>query len=180
MIKKNLIILIGVLIYFMSFSNTFAAQEVPTLTMSYNDYRTNAKNQCDDSKAPWFANSGIVSIPQYAKLTSDAINANINTISSDKRWSEDEKSRLKEELNMQRIGDFEGFKALEVARLQYRANLDNLFSCSIVESRLHIINDIQNKINAVFPSTQSEIQQQFKKIASQLQIHKNRMQCNAQ
>ena len=59
-------------------------------------------------------------IPQYPELSEKAINAQIEKTKNLPNISDDEKQRLQNELNLERIGTFNGFKTLEVARLQYR------------------------------------------------------------
>lgn len=92
--------------------------------------------------------------------------------------SEDEKNRLASELDMSRIGNFDGFKTLEVARLQYRSAMDSLFSCSIVDSRLRILDNVRSTVENVTNGGNSEIKLQLDKEQKRLEREKNNLQCN--
>lgn len=156
----------------------FAAEEIPTKVLDYKEYKKNATAQCDSPNVPWGKDNSLLPVPQYGELKAEAVERQRQQLLNSSRPSEEEKNRLNDELDRIRIGNFSGFKTLEIARLQYRTTMDNLFSCAIVESRLHIINDVQTRINAAFPALRSEIQQQLEHEAERLQSHKNRMKCN--
>lgn len=55
---------------------------------------------------------------------------------------------------MDRIGTFVGFKAVETARNQYRTNMNTVFSCAVIASR---IEKTQKVLEAVKKVGESEI-----------------------
>lgn len=154
--------------------NVFSAEELAKVTKTYEEYQQNSKNQCDASHNPWSENNSLVPIPQYPKLDTQAVNNQINSPNLE-NISDSEKEKLKKELDMQRIGEFSGFKTLEVARLQYRSTMNSLFACAIVESRLKILSDLR----ANFTELSSEINQQFDKEQKKLEEQKSKLNCQS-
>lgn len=120
-----------------------------------------------------------MSIPQYAELSADAVNAQIERTQNLENLTNEEKIRLKDDLNMSRIGNFAGFKTLEVARLQYRASMDSLFSCALITSRLRILDDLRAQISQTFSETNSEIKQQMDRERNRLERESGNLNCNS-
>lgn len=159
--------------------NAFSQNEIATTVPSFEEYSKNAKAQCESPKTLWHEFNSLQPIPRYAPLQAQSVNKNAESIKTLTSLSDDEKKRLEGELAAERLGSYDGFKTLEVARLQYRSTMDNIFACAIVESRLHIIKDVQNRVNAVFPSLQSEIQEQLGRESERLSAHKSKLRCNS-
>lgn len=177
-------LLVFFLIFFTFFSNTekIFAENIPETDLDltdYNKYLESAKSYCDNSDRVWGKNNALVTIPQYPKLEASAVNNQINRTKNLSTISDEEKSRLAEELDMTRIGNFSRFKTLEVARLQYRASMDTLFSCTLVTSRLKILSDLQNAISGTFTESNSEIKQQLEKEKMRLERERDTLGCNS-
>lgn len=156
------------------FNTVFTAQEIPAVTKTYEQYQQNAKNICDWQDAPWSKSNALVPIPQYPKLDANSVNSQINSPNID-NLSSDEKIKLMTELNMQRIWTFDWFKTLEVARLQYRATMNSVFACAILESRLKILDDLREN----FTKISSEINKQLDNEKVRLSNKKDSMNCNS-
>ncbi len=77
-----------------------------------------------------------------------------------------------------RIGEYSGFKTLEIARIGYRTRLNTLFSCAVVSSRIDTLVNLEKLISAKLKTKDSEIQQKLKKDASKLSIILNNLKCN--
>lgn len=160
------------------FAEIIPTENNPDFT-SYENNIAGAKKYCDDPSQPWAKNSALVTIPQYPKLEASAVNGQIERTKNLSTLTESEKERLQADLDLTRIGNFSGFKTLEVARLQYRASMDSLFSCSVVTSRLKILSDLQETISGTFTETNSEIKQQLEKEKMRLERERDKLGCNA-
>jgi len=126
------------LIFFLP-SAVLATEELPVVVQTFEQYQQNVAAYCDAPEREWTKTNTIVAIPQYPKLDSSAVNAQIARTQSLSNLTQTEKQKLQQDLNAARIGDFSGYKTLEVARLQYRSTMDSLFACAVVESRLEIL-----------------------------------------
>lgn len=167
------------LIAFLGLSGgVFAADELPKVELTYQEYKSDAIAQCDNENKPWGEYNSLVPIPQYAALRADAVNQQIERLKDLDTLPSEERERLVAELDVSRIGDFSGFKALEVARLQYRSTMNSVFACGVVESRLSILRDLRQKIDARFAATNSEIRQKLEAEMDRLQKQKDTMNCH--
>ena len=156
---------------------TFAADE-PKVVMTYEEYLKNTQAYCDVPEREWHDLSRIVPVPQYAKLSTDAISAQIDRTRSLGTLTTAEKTRLQEELDKNRIGDFSGYKAVEVARLQYRSTMNTLFACSVVESRIGILQKLTEEIARHFPASNSEIKKKLQTEAKKLEKQSSELSCS--
>lgn len=86
--------------------------------------------------------------------------------------------RLKRDLDPVRIGEYSGFKTLEIARIGYRTRLNTLFSCAVVGSRIDTLVGLEKLISTKLKTKDSEIQQKLKKDANKLQVVLNTLKCN--
>lgn len=75
----------------------------------------------------------------------------------------DEKARLRADLDPIAIGEYSGFKALEVARIGYRSNMNSLFACAVLTSRIDTMITLQELISQKIKTKNSEILQKIKK-----------------
>lgn len=171
-------------IIFSVFNGFFAvAETIPTAEnpdyKSYNSYLEWAKKSCDNLSAPWWQNNSLLTIPQYPELSSDAVNAQIERTKNLQNISDEERARLQIDLDMWRIGDFSGFKTLEVARTQYRASMNSVFACGIISSRLSILETLREEISKEASTRKSEIQDQLDKEKSRLQSESDKLKCNS-
>ena len=80
------------------------------------------------------------------------------------------------ELDMSRIGNFSGFKTLEVARLQYRAQMNSVFACSIIEGRLLILSDLRDALGR---SPNSEVQTLLDQEQKKLETQRDSISCKS-
>lgn len=112
----------------------------------YVDWRD---NYCRSSESPWNAAQ---SYPELGKVTLDYVefsaasqNSQIARIKNEEKGPT-EKSKLEKELDMKRIGTFAGYKSVEIARIQYRNNMNKIFSCAVVASRIQSIEKVSELI----------------------------------
>ena len=145
---------------------------------SYQSYLDGAKSYCDSTDRYWGKNNAIRPIPQYPELKASAVNHQISRTQNLSNLSTEEKNRLASELDMSRIGDFTGFKTLEVARIQYRSTMNSLFSCAIVNSRLRILKGLRETVESTLNGANSEITTQLNKEQTRLEREKDNLQCN--
>lgn len=130
-----------------------------SLGQSYTEYIEWSEKFCDDSTKPWGKNNTLVPQIDYPELTDAAVNATLTKWRDSKtEWMiGDEKSRLRYDLDPVRIGEYEGFKALEVARIGYRANMNALFACGVISSRIKTIGELKDIIGKKVKSKEWEI-----------------------
>ncbi|MDD2694113.1 MAG: hypothetical protein PHY14_04235 [Candidatus Gracilibacteria bacterium] len=112
-------------------------------------------NTCNNSSKPWKANKGVgsVEVKNYAELSANAQNKKITEIINKEKYPT-ERAKLEAQLSLDRIGAFAGFKAVEIARNQYRSNMNKIFSCAVIASR---IEKTQKVLEAVKKVGESEI-----------------------
>jgi hypothetical protein len=135
----------------LSLIGSTVAAETPFVgtTMSYSDYKTGMKT-CTDTQKSWNAKGTekLIAMIDYPELTATAVNTTISKWKNEwKELPEEEKTRLTKDLDTTRIGNFTGFKALEVARIGYRTQMNRLFACAIIDSRLSSIVWLQEIVN---------------------------------
>jgi hypothetical protein len=92
--------------------------------------------------------------------------------------SDDERLRLRRDLDPVTIGEYDGFKTLEIARIGYRTRMNTLFSCAVVASRLDTLQDLTRLIAEKLKSKESEIQQKLKRDTEKLTATLNTLKCN--
>lgn len=180
MFKKIFIITLFFSIFFLDHAH---AETIPTENnpdyKSYKAFQDGAKAYCDDPSRAWGQNNALVPIPQYPELSAEAVTTQMNRTQNLQNISDEQKNRLQSELSTERIGNFSGFKTLEVARLQYRAAMNSVFACGIVESRLTILAGLREALDASTSSRKSEIQTQLDKEKSRLENERDKLKCNS-
>lgn len=121
----------------------------------YSCYQEWVANACNDASKPWKANKwvGSVEVKNYAELSDGAQNKKIAEILNKEKYPT-ERAKLEAQLSLNRIGMFAGFKSVEIARNQYRSNMNKIFSCAVVASR---IEKTQKVLEAVKKVGESEI-----------------------
>ena len=146
---------------------------------TYDDYIKESGTFCDDSSKPWGTNNTLVPKIDYPELSDSAVNATlVKWRNSKPEWMVgDEKTRLKEDLDPITIGEFRGFKALEVARIGYRSNMNALFACAVISSRINSMKTLQEIIDKKINNKESEIQKKFKKNVDSLTRTLNQLKC---
>ena len=92
--------------------------------------------------------------------------------------SDDEKLRLKRDLDPVRIGEYGGFKALEIARIGYRTRMNTLFSCAVVSSRINTMQSLTKLIAEKLKPKNSEIQEKITRDTNKLLNVFNTLKCN--
>lgn len=156
---KKLIILISV---YSLVGVPFIFAEPPTEALTreaapqtYQDFKQLLASDCDASDKKWMNSSegGSLAVPpEYPELDIGKVNSHILSV-----IAADKKGVLATELDPTRIGEFSGLKSLEIARIEYRNTMDDLFACAVIDSRIQILKDLQTKINAKFPTPNDEI-----------------------
>lgn len=147
---------------------------------SYDTYKRLLKEWCDDATHPWndpqYGDPFIVAPPTYSELSTAALNASISRTQTAENLPS-EKTKLSQELDPTRIGNFTGLKSLEIARIQYRSAMNNIFACAIIDARTEIIVDLQKKIAQTFPWKNTEIKNQLEKEEKKLRATRNELPC---
>lgn len=145
----------------------------------YSFYLEKSKEECDNPNALWGQHNALVPVPQYAELSANAVNGQIEKTQNSDAITDEERIRLAGQLNMNAIGSFDGFKTLEVARLQYRSTMNSIFACGIVSSRLSILADLREQIASSTSTRKSEIQNQLDKEKTRLENERDKLKCNS-
>lgn len=94
--------------------------------------------------------------------------------------SDDEKIRIRRDLDPVTIGEYRGFKTLEGARIMYRTRLNSLFACGIVASRIDSIATLKELISKKIKNKDSEIYQKLRKEVEKLEKKRNDLKCNVE
>jgi hypothetical protein len=82
---------------------------------------------------------------------------------------------LKDGVTSTRIGGYDGFRAGEVARLLYRRNMDRVFACGVVASRLSKLEALEKAIQG---KPTSDITESIKKERTRYEWLRGQMNCN--
>lgn len=146
---------------------------------TYEDYLSGATTYCDSKDRSWAAGSTLVPEIDYPAFSTDAVNAairtwrdGVNTINAD------EKLRLRRDLDPVTIGEYSGFKTLEVARIVYRTRMNSLFACGVIGSRIDTVKNLKELIAKKIKNLDSEIYQKLKKDIDKLEKSRNELKCN--
>lgn len=128
-------------------------------------------SDCDASDKKWMDSKQGGSLsepPKYPALDAATINAHIiSAISTDTT------GKLAQELDPAKIGSFDGLKTLEVARIEYRNAMNDLFACAVIDSRIQILKDLQTKIAAKYRPPNNEIQLKLDNEARRLDAYRS-------
>ncbi|NRH20569.1 hypothetical protein HOO68_00800 [Candidatus Gracilibacteria bacterium] len=144
----------------------------------YEAYKKEAESYCDSNDRSWKGWNTLIPKIDYPELEASAINKAMATWKADTRVIGDEKARLEADLNPSLIGEYTGFKALEVARIGYRSRMNSLFACAVVASRIDTLTDLQKNIEKKVKSKNSEVLQKLKNDAQKLNQTYNTLKCN--
>lgn len=146
---------------------------------TYEEYKTESTKYCDGNERSWSAAKSLVPKIDYSEFTTGAINATLSNWRAGLFWeNEDEKIRLKRDLDPVRIGEYSGFKALEIARIGYRTRMNTLFSCAVMSSRINTLQGLTKLIGEKLKTTNSEIQDKIKKESDTLTRVITMLKCN--
>ncbi len=103
---------------------------------------------------------------EYAPLDGVKLNQKISSLINSEK-NPNERSRLEKDLDLTRIGNFDGFKSVEIARIQYRTDMDRIFSCAVIASRIEKTNKVIELISkAGSTDIQKKLQNDIKKLSS--------------
>lgn len=152
---------------------------VSAAPQTYESYQSGAMDYCDSSRRSWSRDNSIVSKIDYPEFNTQAVNTTLLRWRTDTRilWN-DEKSRIQRDLDPITIGEFSGFKTLEIARIGYRTRMNSLFACVIIWSRIETVSTLQKLIEKKIKSKNSEILEKLKKIGIKLKESSNTLKCN--
>ena len=145
---------------------------------SYECYRdTTLKNYCQDPSQVWNKSPNFWAITDaYAAFESSAQNSQIQKVIAGETNTE-EKARLQKDLSLSRIGAFDGFRAVEIARVQYRNNMNRIFSCAVIAGRYEKISKITKLIEEKFPGKASDIKKKLEKETKRYEQLMTKMNC---
>ena len=148
------------------------ARDIFAEAMTYEAYSTEAKNFCETTaEDKWNTWSRLVPVILYPELKWE----NINAWMSSQIVSETSpvgRANLSEALDPTRIGSYDGIRTLQVAQSAYHAQMNTIFDCAVIESRMSIIEKLQN---ARALQGRSEIIEKMKKELDKLKTQ--RQQC---
>ena len=152
---------------------------VSAAPQTYESYQTGSSEYCDSGQRPWNTGSTLVPEIDYPEFTTTTVNAALA------RWregtigmSDDEKIRIRRDLDPVTIGEYRGLKTLEVSRIMYRTRLNSLFACGIVASRIDSIANLKELIVKKIKNKDSEIYQKLRKEVEKLEKKRNDLKCN--
>jgi hypothetical protein len=179
--------LILVFLLFSLIQGTFVVgTDILVSAMSYQQYQqwVDGKDGCDSPAKSWNKwGTKLIGKIDYPELSVSVVSIN----EAIKKWKNEgtnfsgaEKERLMMDLNLARIGNFSGFKALEVARIGYRTQMNRLFACAIIDSRLSSIVWLTEKINKKIKNKPTEFTDKLEKEAKKYERLKGDMKCNSE
>lgn len=120
----------------------------------YECYQTRVQYYCTKKTDgnPWASkpNFGKLSSCDYPVFTQEGVNASITCMESAEASKEME---VRDGVSLPVLGNFDGFKAAEVARLLYRKNMNSIFACAIIASRQDKLTKLQEIINKKSPAS---------------------------
>lgn len=146
---------------------------------SYSDYQEKSKEFCEDPKKDWHEWSNLVGVIDYPELNDTIINQTIANWRVKEEWRiGDEKNRLLEDLDPSKIGDYSGFKTLLIARTGYRSNMNSLFACAVVSSRIQALDTLQEIIKEKITKKNSETLEKLNREADKLKENLDKLKCN--
>lgn len=179
MIRK--ILIPAIFLVLVSVENSFAER------MTYEEYQSGALNFCDtrtdlwnapstivdaewweSSSTEWNTNTNIVPvIRNFPRLDANDVNDWMMSIIAAER-SPIMRNYLRQAYSRDYIGNFPGYKTVEVANIAYHARMNSLFDCAVVESRIVIIHGLM-KSNALRWRTEilERIETELKKLNAQ-------------
>ncbi|MBS9783818.1 hypothetical protein KGV55_00545 [Candidatus Gracilibacteria bacterium] len=155
----------------------FAADDAQ-FTATFEAYKNNVTQYCDNTNQSWSKKNALVPIPQYAPLRIENINAQIEKAKKATNFFDNDKKRLQFQLAEGSISQFTGLKVVEVARNQYRTAMNRVFSCSVIDARLQIIGNMRKTVEQKTKSKNSEIKEKLNKIQKKLEKSQDKLQCN--
>lgn len=165
------------IIFLWYYGNSFAVNG-----QTYEAYTKESQLYCDDAMKPWGTGNTLVPKIDYPELSSTSVNATLT------KWRDnnpswmvgEEKSRLRADLDPVTIGEYSGFKALEVARIGYRSNMNRLFACAVLTSRYKTIKELQDIVNKKIKNKNSEILEKLKKESDKLIQEWKKLNCKSE
>jgi hypothetical protein len=147
---------------------------------TYEEYIKEAGAYCDDTTQSWWTGNTLVPKIDYPELSSKSVNATLTKWKDNNpKWMVgEEKSRLRADLDPVTIGEYSWFKSLEVARIGYRSNMNALFACAVISSRIEILTDLQELISKKINPKNSEILKDLEKKGKKLWETASVLKCN--
>jgi hypothetical protein len=146
---------------------------------TYEQYTKAASDYCESNLRSWSGSNSLVSKIDYPALNSDTINTTMSDWRNNKQewyiWSE--KDRLQRDLSPTRIGEYTGFKTLEIARIGYRSKMNQLFACGVISSRIKTISELKDIIWKKIKTTDSEILKKIEKEWKDLKKQESTLKC---
>ena len=147
------------------FSGTMSVYATP---QTYEAYQRESTNYCDGAERTWAQDKSLVPKIDYSEFATGAINATLAKSRNNTQTSNDEKLRIKSDLDPIRIGEYSGFKALEIARVNYRTQMNSLFACGIISSRIDTLDELTKLINQKIKPKKSNIQEALERESDKL------------
>jgi hypothetical protein len=146
---------------------------------SFEDYEKRTIKECADK--PWTNTDewggNIMPIPQYPKLDKSAIEKAIVDIEKMKT-SPEELQRIQSDIEKLNSESEWIFKTLEISRITYRAMMNGVFWCAVVQSRQNMRNSLLKKIEEKYPAANtSEIQEKLKREWERLDAQAKVLSC---
>ena len=177
MIKNTMVLRITLSLIFLTITLTNSGS-IYWATQTYENYSTGAVEYCNSSGRTWSQDNSLVAKIDYPAFETNIVNITMAKWRNNPQVIGDEKTRLKSDLDIVRIGEFRWFKTLEVARIGYRTQMNALFACAVVSSRIDTIDTLQKLIDKKISSKESEIRQKLKKESDRLKKNLTTLKCN--
>lgn len=175
---KSSRIFIWVILFSLSY-NLFAVESVISCdSKTFSCYKENLEKYCNASTNEWKKGPDFGKITEdYADFTSKAQNEKMKSLIENEKNAES-KAYLEKMLSSTRIGGFEGYRVVEIARVEYRNNMNRIFSCAVAAGRADQLTKLEEVINKKFPGKWSDIKEKLKKEKERYKNIITGMNCN--
>ncbi len=145
---------------------------------TYEEYTAQAGQFCDDTTKLWWTSNTLVPKIDYPELNAQAVNSAMEKWKSSTELGTNEILRLKTDLDPITIGEYSGFKTLEVARIGYRTRMNSAFTCAVVSSRQKTITELQKIIATKIKTKNYEIVKKLELEWDKLVRESNKLKCH--
>lgn len=124
--------------------------------LCYKDYWVREFCRGSSSSQSWDINKWIGSVTElYRALDVNEQKKQIQELIGSEP-NPNERAKIEKELSLDRIGNFSGFKTVEIARIVYRTNMNRIFSCAVIASRIERTQKVKKIISQVWSSNIGE------------------------
>jgi hypothetical protein len=151
---------------------------VDAAPQTYETYQTEANSYCNSSGQTWSKYNTLVPKIDYPAFDLASVNRTLAKSSNNSTVVGDEKLRLKSDLDPVTIGEYSGFKTVEIARINYRTQMNSLFACAVIASRIDTMDSLTRLIQTKIRVKDSETYKKLTRMTEGLTTTYNTLRCN--